>query len=43
VSRQALTGIIAIVVVLVFVGLHITGNTPMHTPSSGGAHGMQAP
>jgi hypothetical protein len=37
-------GIIAIVLVLVFVGLHLTGNAPLHTPSSGGIeHGMQAP
>ena len=37
-------GIIAIVLVLLFVGLHLTGNAPLHTPLSGGAeHGMQAP
>jgi hypothetical protein len=37
-------GIIAIVLVLLFVGLHLTGNAPLHTPFSGGAeHGMQAP
>jgi hypothetical protein len=37
-------GIIAIVLVLLFVGLHVSGNAPMHTMSfSGTEHGMQAP
>jgi hypothetical protein len=37
-------GIIAIVLLLLFVGLHLTGNAALHAPSSGGAeHGMQAP
>ncbi len=38
-------GIIAIVLVLLFVGLHLTGNAPTHMPGSGGAeHGLrQAP
>ena len=37
-------GVIAIVLVLLFVGLHLTGNVPLHTPSSSSAeHGMQAP
>jgi hypothetical protein len=38
------SGIVAIVLVLLFVGLHVTGNVPSHTPSfSGTDHGMQAP
>ncbi len=38
------SAILAIVLVLLFVGLHLTGNTPMHSMASGGAmHGMQAP
>jgi hypothetical protein len=36
-------GIIAVVLVLLFVGMHLTGNGPMHTPSGGTEHGMQAP
>jgi hypothetical protein len=37
-------GITAIVLVLLFVGLHVTGNVPTHAPSSGSLdHGMQAP
>jgi hypothetical protein len=37
-------GLIAMILVLLFVGLHLTGNAPLHTPSTGGAeHGMQAP
>jgi hypothetical protein len=37
-------GIIAIVLVLLFVGLHVTGNVPTHTPSSSSTeHGMQTP
>jgi hypothetical protein len=37
-------GIIAIVLILAFAGLHLTGNAPTHLPGSGGAeHGMQAP
>ncbi len=39
-----LFGIIAIVLILAFVGLHLTGNAPMHMPGSGATeHGMQAP
>jgi hypothetical protein len=35
-------GIIGIVLVLLFVGLHLTGGAPLHTPSSGGAeHGLR--
>jgi hypothetical protein len=34
-------GIIAIVLVLLFAGLHLTGNAPTHMPPSSGAqHGM---
>ncbi|MDQ6674997.1 MAG: hypothetical protein M3069_30385 [Chloroflexota bacterium] len=37
-------GIIAIVLLLVFAGLHLTGNAPTHMPSgTGPEHGMQAP
>jgi hypothetical protein len=36
-------GIVAIVLVLLFVGMHFTGIAPMHTPSGGAEHGMQAP
>ena len=37
-------GIIAIVLILAFAGLHLTGNAPSHMPgSSGTEHGMQAP
>ena len=37
-------GITAIVLVLLFAGLHLTGNAPTHMPgSSGTEHGMQAP
>ena len=37
-------GIIALVLILAFVGLHLTGNVPAHMPgSSTTEHGMQAP
>jgi hypothetical protein len=37
-------GIILVVVLLAFVGLHLTGNAPTHMPgSSGPQHGIQAP
>ncbi len=37
-------GIGAVVLVLVFAGLHLTGNAPTHMPgSSGPEHGVQAP
>jgi hypothetical protein len=37
-------GIIAIVLILAFAGLHLTGNAPAHMPgSSTTEHGMQAP
>jgi hypothetical protein len=37
-------GIIAIVLVLAFVGLHLSGNAPAHMPgSSATEHGLQAP
>jgi hypothetical protein len=37
-------GIIVVVLVLVFVGLHLTGTAPTHmSGSSGPEHGMQAP
>jgi hypothetical protein len=37
-------GIVAIVLLLLFVGLHLTGNAPTHAPASGPTeHGMQAP
>jgi hypothetical protein len=37
-------GITAIVLVLLFAGLHLTGNAPMHMPSSSNTgQGMQAP
>jgi len=37
-------GIIAIVLILAFAGLHLTGNAPTHMPgSSTTEHGMQAP
>jgi hypothetical protein len=35
-------GIIAVVLVLLFVGMHVTGNGSMHGPG-GIEHGMQAP
>jgi hypothetical protein len=36
--------ITAIVLLLLFAGLHLTGNAPTHMPgSSGTEHGMQAP
>ena len=38
------SGIIAIVLVLLFVGMHLTGHVPTHTPpASGVEHGMQTP
>ena len=37
-------GIGAVVLLLLFAGLHLTGNAPTHMPGSSGAeHGMQAP
>ncbi len=37
-------GIIAVVLLLLLVGLHLTGNAPTHMPGASGAeHGMQAP
>jgi hypothetical protein len=37
-------GIILVVLLLAFAGLHLTGNAPTHMPgSSGGQHGMQSP
>ena len=37
-------GFDAIVLVLLFVGLHLTGNSPMHTPpSTGTQHAVQLP
>jgi hypothetical protein len=37
-------GIIGIVLVLLFVGLHLTGNSPMHTPpATGTQHAVQLP
>ena len=37
-------GIGAVVLLLLFAGLHLTGNVPTHMPgSSGPEHGMQAP
>jgi len=37
-------GIIAVVLLLLFAGLHLTGNAPTHMPDASGAeHGMQAP
>jgi hypothetical protein len=37
-------GIIAVILILAFAGLHLTGHAPTHMPGSGGAeHGMQAP
>ena len=37
-------GITAVVLVLLFAGLHLTGNIPSHMPgSSGPEHGTQAP
>ena len=37
-------GIIVIILILAFAGLHLTGNAPTHMPgSSGTEHGMQAP
>ena len=37
-------GITAVVLVLLFAGLHLTGNAPTHMPgSSSPEHGMQAP
>ena len=37
-------GIVLIVLLLAFAGLHLTRNAPTHMPGSSGAeHGMQAP
>jgi hypothetical protein len=37
-------GIVAIVVVLLFAGLHLSGKAPTHMPgSSGPQHGLQMP
>jgi hypothetical protein len=37
-------GIIAIVLILAFVGLHLSGNAPIHMPgSSATEHGLQVP
>ncbi len=37
-------GIIAIVLLLLFLGLHVTGHVPTHTPPFGGAEpGLQTP
>jgi hypothetical protein len=37
-------GIILVVLLLAFAGLHLTGNAPGHMPGSGGAeHGMPSP
>ena len=37
-------GIVAIVLLLLFAGLHLTGNAPTHMPGSGGTeHGLHAP
>jgi hypothetical protein len=37
-------GIILIVLLLAFAGLHLTGHAPTHMPGSGGVeHGMPAP
>jgi hypothetical protein len=37
-------GVAAIVLILVFVGLHVTGNSPMHIPSSASTqHAAQLP
>ena len=37
-------GIILVVLLLAFAGLHLTGNAPTHMPGSGGPqHGPQAP
>jgi hypothetical protein len=37
-------GIMLVVLLLAFAGLHLTGNAPTHMPSSSGAqHGMQSP
>jgi hypothetical protein len=39
-----LFAIVAIVLLLLFAGLHLTGNAPMHSMSpSGTEHGVQAP
>ncbi len=36
-------GVIAIVLLLLFAGLHLTSNAPMHgMPSGGTEHGVQA-
>ena len=37
-------GIVLVVLLLAFAGLHLTGNAPMHGMGSNGAeHGIQAP
>ncbi len=36
-------GIVLVVLLLAFAGLHMTGNGPMHMGSSGAPHGMQLP
>ena len=37
-------GIVLIVLLLAFAGLHLSGHAPTHMPGSSGAeHGMQAP
>jgi len=37
-------GIVTVVLILLFAGLHLTGNAPTHMPSSGGTeHGVQGP
>ena len=37
-------GIVLVVLLLGFAGLHLTGNAPTHMPGASGAeHGMQAP
>ena len=37
-------GIVLVVLLLAFAGLHLTGNAPTHMPgSSGPQHGLQAP
>ena len=36
-------GIIAVVLVLLFVAMHFTGMAPTHGPSGGTEHGMLAP
>ena len=37
-------GIVLVVLLLAFAGLHLTGNAPTHMPGAGGPqHGLQAP